>query len=86
MKILRARIDQFGVAQPNFQELGKAGRVLIELPGIKDHDRVRKLLQVAAKLEFWETYENQEVFVFLEDANRRLKEIRSLKWKQQLLR
>ncbi|MFA6352226.1 MAG: protein translocase subunit SecDF, partial [Bacteroidales bacterium] len=68
VKILRARIDQFGVAQPNFQELGKAGRVLIELPGIKDHDRVRKLLQVAAKLEFWETYENQEVFVFLEDA------------------
>ncbi|MDD3871181.1 MAG: protein translocase subunit SecDF [Bacteroidales bacterium] len=78
VKILRARIDQFGVAQPNFQELGKAGRVLIELPGIKDHDRVRKLLQVAAKLEFWETYENQEVFVFLEDANRRLKEIRSV--------
>ena len=75
VKILRARIDQFGVAQPSFQELGTAGRVLIELPGIKDHERVRKLLQVAAKLEFWETYENGEVGPFIYDANTRLKEI-----------
>jgi SecD/SecF fusion protein len=75
VKILRARIDQFGVAQPNFQEMGQAGRVMIELPGIKDHDRVRKLLQVSAKLEFWETYENGEVYGFLQDANNRLRDL-----------
>ncbi|MCD6332757.1 MAG: protein translocase subunit SecDF, partial [Bacteroidales bacterium] len=75
IKILRARIDQFGVAQPSFQELGTAGRVLIELPGIKEPERVRKLLQVAAKLEFWETYENPELAQFFQDANARLKEI-----------
>jgi len=78
VKILRARIDQFGVAQPNFQELGTAGRVLIELPGIKDPERVRKLLQVSAKLEFWETYENSEVYGFLQDANNKLKELETV--------
>jgi len=75
VKILRARIDQFGVAQPNFQEMGTAGRVMIELPGIKDHERVRKLLQVSAKLEFWETYENGEVYPFLQDANNKLRDL-----------
>lgn len=75
VRILRTRIDQFGVAQPNFQELGTAGRVMIELPGIKDPERVRKLLQVAAKLEFWETYENTEVWGFMDDANTRLRDI-----------
>lgn len=75
VKILRARIDQFGVAQPNFQEMGTSGRVMIELPGIKDHERVRKLLQVSAKLEFWETYENSEVYGFLQDANNKLAEL-----------
>jgi len=74
VRILRTRIDQFGVAQPNFQELGTAGRVLIELPGIKDPERVRKLLQVAAKLEFWETYDNAELGQFFVDANVKLKE------------
>ncbi len=78
VKILRARIDQFGVAQPNFQEMGKAGRVMIELPGIKDHERVRKLLQVSAKLEFWETYENNEVYGFLQDANTKLRELETV--------
>ncbi|MFA6482866.1 MAG: protein translocase subunit SecDF, partial [Bacteroidales bacterium] len=78
VKILRARIDQFGVAQPNFQEMGKAGRVMIELPGIKDHERVRKLLQVSAKLEFWETYENSEVYGFLQDADKKLKELETV--------
>lgn len=77
VKILRARIDQFGVAQPNFQELSTAGRVLIELPGIKDPERVRKLLQVSAKLEFWETYENSEIWPFLNDANTRMKELQA---------
>ena len=75
VNILRNRIDQFGVAQPSFQELGTSGRVMIELPGIKDPKRVRKLLQGAAKLEFWETYENGDVFPWLIDANTRLKEI-----------
>ncbi len=75
VRILRTRIDQFGVAQPNFQELGTAGRVMIELPGIKDPERVRKLLQVAAKLEFWETYENNEVYGFMNDANTRLRDL-----------
>lgn len=78
VKILRARIDQFGVAQPNFQEMGTAGRVMIELPGIKDHERVRKLLQVSAKLEFWETYENSEVYGFLQDANTKMKELEAV--------
>lgn len=77
VRILRTRIDQFGVAQPNFQELGTAGRVMIELPGIKDPERVRKLLQVAAKLEFWETWENPEVWPFMNDANKRLKDMRA---------
>jgi SecD/SecF fusion protein len=78
VKILRARIDQFGVAQPNFQEMGTAGRVMIELPGIKDHERVRKLLQVSAKLEFWETYENTEVYGFLQDANNKLRDLENV--------
>ncbi len=75
VQILRNRIDQFGVAQPSFQELGASGRVMIELPGIKDPKRVRKLLQGAAKLEFWETYENADVYPWLDDANRKIKEI-----------
>jgi len=78
VRILRTRIDQFGVAQPNFQELGTAGRVMIELPGIKDPERVRKLLQVAAKLEFWETYENNtEAYGFIDAANKKLREVQS---------
>lgn len=75
VQILRNRIDQFGVAQPSFQELGTKGRVLVELPGIKDQKRVRKLLQGAAKLEFWETYENAEMWEFLLEANEKVKEM-----------
>jgi SecD/SecF fusion protein len=67
--ILRTRIDKFGVTQPNIQRLEKAGRVLIELPGIKDPQRVRKLLQGTASLEFWETYNNGEVYNYLVKAN-----------------
>jgi len=70
--ILRTRIDKFGVTQPNIQKLSSSGRILIELPGIKDPDRVRKLLQGTAKLEFWETYENKEAYTFLDQANKRL--------------
>lgn len=60
--VLRTRIDRFGVAQPNIQELaGKQGRIMVELPGIKEPERVRKLLQGSANLEFWETYKTSEI-------------------------
>ncbi len=71
-EVLRNRIDRFGVSQPNIQKLATNGRILIELPGIKDPVRVRKLLQSTAQLEFWETYELSEIYQFLEDANNRL--------------
>ena len=74
-QILRTRIDRFGVAQPNIQQLQTKGRILIELPGVKDPKRVRKLLQGTANLEFWETTENSEVYPFLLEANKRLREI-----------
>lgn len=73
--ILRTRIDKFGVSQPNIQRLGNSGRILVELPGVKDKERVRKLLQGSAKLEFWETYENTEIYPMLEKANEVIKEI-----------
>ena len=72
--ILRSRIDRFGVTQPNIQRLETAGRILVELPGIKDPDRARKLLQSTAQLEFWETYEYNELFQALESANAFLRE------------
>lgn len=75
--ILRTRIDRFGVAQPNIQKLSQRGRILVELPGIKDKDRVRNLLQSTASLEFWETYENQEVYSYLLEVNDFIKEIES---------
>ncbi|MEK6614729.1 MAG: protein translocase subunit SecDF [Bacteroidota bacterium] len=74
-KTLRARIDKFGVTQPNIQKLEGSGRILIELPGVKDKERVRKLLQGTANLEFWETYENEEAIGKLVDADKRLAEI-----------
>jgi len=73
--ILRNRIDRFGVSQPNIQRLEGSGRILVELPGVKDPERVRKLLQGTASLEFWETYENDEIFPSLEQANKKIKEI-----------
>lgn len=72
-QILRTRIDRFGVAQPNIQKLATTGRILIELPGIKDPERVRKLLQGTAKLEFWETYNFSEVYTYFDDANAKLR-------------
>ncbi|MGQ0829684.1 MAG: protein translocase subunit SecDF [Bacteroidota bacterium] len=72
---LRARIDKFGVTQPNIQRLAGSGRILIELPGVTDKARVRKLLQGTANLEFWETYDNKEVGPLLDKVNTRLKEI-----------
>jgi SecD/SecF fusion protein len=73
--ILRSRIDRFGVTQPNIQKLETHGRILVELPGIKEPERVRKLLQGTANLEFWETYENSEVYPFLLEANSKIKEL-----------
>ena len=74
-KTLRARIDKFGVTQPNIQKLETSGRILIELPGVSDPERVRKLLQGTANLEFWETYENEEAIGKLVEADKRLAEI-----------
>jgi len=73
--VLRNRIDRFGVTQPNIQKIGNSGRILVELPGVKEPDRVRKLLQGTASLEFWETYENQEIYQFLVEANKAVKEL-----------
>ena len=67
--VLRTRIDRFGVVQPNIQRLETNGRILIELPGVKEPERVRKLLQGSASLEFWETYNVNEIFTYLEEAN-----------------
>ncbi len=81
--ILRTRIDRFGVAQPNIQQSQtNKGRILVELPGVKDVTRVRNLLQGTAKLEFWETYENSEVYQYLLAANERIKEMNNLKAEQ----
>ncbi len=71
-QILRTRIDRFGVAQPNIQKLSQSGRILVELPGIKEPERVRKLLQGTANLEFWKTYELSEIFPALEQANKKI--------------
>lgn len=74
--VIRNRIDRFGVSQPNIQRLEGSGRIIVQLPGVKDPERVRKLLQGTANLEFWETYENSEVFPALQEVNRKLKEIK----------
>ena len=71
--ILNTRINRFGVAQPNIQKLATTGRILVELPGIKDPERVRKLLQGTAQLEFWETYEFRELESYFAEANKKLR-------------
>ena len=72
--VLRTRIDRFGVVQPNIQKVeGQTGRILVELPGIKEPERVRKLLQGSANLEFWETYDTQVAVPFLSQLNNALK-------------
>jgi SecD/SecF fusion protein len=74
--VLRTRIDRFGVVQPNIQTLtGSLGRIMVELPGIKEPARVRKLLQGSANLEFWETYEAQDVAPYLQSADVKLHNI-----------
>ena len=72
-EVLRKRIDKFGVTQPNIQRLGNSGRILVELPGARDIDRVKNLLQSTAQLEFWETESNDKYFTFLAQANETLK-------------
>ena len=71
--VLRKRIDKFGVTQPNIQKLGNSGQILVELPGAKDVDRIKKLLQSTAQLEFWETYKIEEIGNFMMAANESLK-------------
>ena len=71
--VLRSRIDKFGVTQPNIVKLGQTGRILIELPGAKDVDRIKKLVSSKAELEFWETYKAEELIGFIDAANTALK-------------
>ncbi|MBW1294924.1 protein translocase subunit SecDF [Aquimarina litoralis] len=73
-EVLRKRIDKFGVTQPNIQRLGESGRILVELPGAKDVERVQKLLQSTAQLEFWDVYSVNELSTFLQAANAVLKQ------------
>ena len=72
--VLRTRIDRFGVVQPNIQKIeGQSGRIMVELPGIKEPERVRKLLQGSANLEFWETYDAQKIVPLLSQVNNALR-------------
>ena len=76
--VVRNRIDKFGVVQPNIQKLeGQEGRLMVEMPGVKEPERVRKLLQGSANLEFWETYNANEVMPYLSQLNTRLANIAS---------
>jgi SecD/SecF fusion protein len=76
--VLRTRIDRFGVVQPNIQALeGQEGRIMVEMPGVKEPERVRKLLQGSANLEFWETYNSQEIVPFLVTLDRKLAAVMS---------
>ena len=74
-EVLRKRIDKFGVTQPNIQRLGKSGRILVELPGAKEIDRVQNLLQSTAQLEFWHVYKSNEFQNFFMQANNVLKDM-----------
>src|SRR5690606_29485899 len=73
-RVISERIDKFGVASPTIQKVGESGRILVELPGAKDIDRIKNLLQSTAQLEFWETFKGDEVGQFLMAANNVLKE------------
>lgn len=72
-EVLRKRIDKFGVTSPNIQRLGNTGRILVELPGAKDVERIKNLLQSTAQLEFWDVYKGEEFLPFLAQANEVLK-------------
>ncbi len=73
--VLKARIDQFGILQPNVQQLEGTGRILVELPGVKDPDRVKDILQSTAELEFWQAYQMIDVLQYMDEANTRLRDI-----------
>ena len=74
--VLRTRIDRFGVVQPNIQSLeDKMGRIMVELPGIKEPERVRKLLQGSANLEFWETYSSRDIAPYMQSADNKLRTV-----------
>ena len=75
--VLRNRIDRFGVTQPSIQKIGNTGRILVELPGVKEPERVRKLLQGTASLEFWTTFEYSEIYPYMVEANNLLAQILS---------
>jgi len=68
-QVVERRVNQFGVAQPNIQKVAGTGRILVELPGVKEPERVRKLLQGTASLEFWETYNSQELQPYFQELN-----------------
>ena len=74
-EVLRKRIDKFGVTQPNIQRIGNSGRILVELPGAKDKERVKGLLQSTAQLEFWDAFKGEEFGTFIFQANETLKGI-----------
>ena len=73
-EVLRKRIDEFGVTSPNIQRLGTSGRILVELPGVKDVERATSLLQSTAQLEFWDAYKGEQFFNFMAQANEALKD------------
>ena len=76
--VLRNRIDRFGVTQPSIQKIGNTGRILVELPGVKEPERVRKLLQGTASLEFWTTFDAEEITPFLVEANAYLAQLENV--------
>ncbi len=80
--VLAERIDKFGVVQPNIQRLGETGRIMVELPGAKDIDRVKKLLQSTAQLEFWETFKATDLQGFLVSANAALQKTEKVAGKE----
>jgi SecD/SecF fusion protein len=75
-EVLRKRIDRFGVTQPNIQRLGESGRILVELPGAKNIDRIKNLLQTTAELQFWYVYNAQQLQNFFVQADQRVKELK----------
>ncbi|MCB4809579.1 protein translocase subunit SecDF [Tamlana sp. 62-3] len=74
-EVLRKRIDEFGVTSPNIQRLGTSGRILVELPGVKDVERATSLLQSTAQLEFWDAYKGESFYQFIDQANNVLKDL-----------
>ncbi len=73
LQVLRTRIDQFGVASPNIQRLGTSGRILVELPGVKDVERAKELITSTAELEFWDAYKGEQFFGYFNEVNTMLK-------------